>query len=97
MSINDSLTYNSSLPPMNIQQFTVLAQNQSRPLIRMAPGAVWIFNGIDQASLVLEGLCVSGGDVVLRGSFASVTLTCCTFDPGNVGNARIGFRLLSID
>jgi hypothetical protein len=83
VSINDSLTYNSSLPVTNIEQFTVMAQNQNRPLIRMAPGAVWIVNGIDQAALVLEGLWVSGGDIVLRGSFASVTLTCCTLDPGN--------------
>jgi hypothetical protein len=84
LSINDSLTYNSPPPVNTVQQFTVVAQNQTRPLIRMAPGSDWIVNGINQASLVFDGLFVSGGDVVLRGSFASVTLTCCTFDPGNI-------------
>jgi len=28
---------------------------------------------------------VSGGDIILRGQFASVTVTCCTLDPGNAG------------
>jgi hypothetical protein len=38
-----------------------------------------------QSQLVLDGLFVSGGDLILDGSFASVTLTCCTLDPGNAG------------
>jgi hypothetical protein len=36
--------------------------------------------------LTLEGLFISGGDIVLRGAFDSVTLTCCTLDPGNAGD-----------
>ena len=86
VSINDSLTYNGAADAPNIQQLTLMSQNQSRPLIRLAPNTAWILAGTNQASLVLEGLFVSGGDVILRGSFASVTLTCCTFDPGNAAS-----------
>jgi hypothetical protein len=35
---------------------------------------------------VLDGVFVSGGDLVIANDFASVTLTCCTLDPGNVGS-----------
>ncbi|HEX3437632.1 MAG TPA: hypothetical protein VHT24_12755 [Pseudacidobacterium sp.] len=92
VSINDSLTYDAVVNADDIQQLTVIAQNQSRPLIRLSPPAgmgstEWVFAGFNSGSLVLEGLFVSGGDIVLRGSFASVTLTCCTFDPGSRAEA----------
>jgi hypothetical protein len=61
---------------------TLQAAIQGRPLIRLPPGAVWEINGSPGATLVLDGLFVSGGDVVLTGSFDSVLLNCCTFDPG---------------
>lgn len=87
VSINDSLTYNSAPDFPAIQQVTVMAQNQCRPVIRFTPTPPatiqWIFTGNPDSNLVLEGLFVSGGDVVLRGNFGTVTLTCCTFDPGN--------------
>jgi hypothetical protein len=87
VSLNDSLTYDSAPDFPDIQQVTVMAQNQSRPVIRFAPplsGAKeWVFTGNPNSSLVLEGVFTSGGDIVLRGQFASVTLTCCTLDPGN--------------
>ena len=89
VSVNDSLTYNSAPDVAMVQQLTVMARNQSRPVIRFSPSSSsppaapeWIFTGQD-GSLVLDGMLVSGGDVVLRGSFSSVTLTCCTLDPGN--------------
>jgi hypothetical protein len=34
-------------------------------------------------NLLVDGLLISGADVVLTGSFDSVTLRCCTLDPGN--------------
>ncbi len=87
VSLNDSLTYDSAPAFPGIQQVTVMAQNQSRPVIRFTPplsdANAWAFTGNANSSLVLEGLFVSGGDLVLRGQFASVTLTCCTLDPGN--------------
>jgi len=45
----------------------------------------WLFHGADdtQSVLRLDGLFVSGGDIVLQGGFKNVTITCCTFDPGD--------------
>jgi len=89
VSVNDSLTYDSAPDVSLVQQLTVMARNQSRPVIRFSPSSAsppapteWIFTGQD-GSLVLDGIFVSGGDIVLRGTFTSVTFTCCTLDPGN--------------
>ena len=55
-----------------------------RPVLRPAAGAApWVFTGAGEATLVLDGLTVSGCDIVLRGSFGSVRLTACTVDPGS--------------
>jgi hypothetical protein len=100
LSIDDSLTYTAVSNVFDIQQLTVTAENQTRPVIRLGPpgsgGSIeWIFNGAEGSSLVLEGLLVSGCDVVLSGKFETVTLTCCTFDPGTAtsvqekGNAAV--------
>jgi hypothetical protein len=40
------------------------------------------------ASLRLEGLLLSGQDIVLRGGFKEVTLSCCTVDPGSAAVDR---------
>lgn len=92
VQINDSLTYTSVTDVSNITNVTVLADNPSRPVVRLAPPAPkvteWAFSGsADQSTLVLDGLFVSGGDVVLKGIFDSVTLRCCTLDPGTAGSA----------
>lgn len=102
--VDDSLTYNAVSDAggatNGIEQVTVMAQNERRPVIRLpdphAPGVTeWVFTGADGSTLALEGLFVSGGDIVLRSvspennkvaRFASVTLTCCTLDPGNAGD-----------
>jgi hypothetical protein len=93
VSINDSLTYTAVLNASNIEQLTVTAENQTRPVIRLGPpqqgGPIeWVFNGSAGGSLVLEGLLVSGCDVVMSGNFESVTLTCCSFDPGTSANVK---------
>jgi len=84
----DSLTYHG---PKNVSvagTLTLAAGNAQRPLIRLRPGEVWVMNGTSaEACLSLDGIFCSGGEIVLRGSFASVTLTCCTFDPGTAGGA----------
>ena len=65
-----------------------LAAGPSCPVIRLpATDSPWVINGAAGAVLVLDGLLVTGGDVVLTGSFASVTLNCCTFDPGSAATS----------
>ena len=54
-----------------------------RPVVRLDPGVTLVFSGTgESAELTLDGLLISGGDIVLRGRFGSVTLTGCTLDPG---------------
>jgi hypothetical protein len=94
VSINDSLTYTSAPDIHGIAQVTLTAQNQTRPVIRLMPSpppnaTEWILSGTPGSSLVLEGLLFTGGDIVLRGNFGSVTLTCCTFDPGTAAKQQL--------
>jgi hypothetical protein len=57
-----------------------------RPVLRPADRAgPWVFTGGSEAQLVLDGLTVSGCDIVLRGSFDTVRMTACTIDPGTAG------------
>lgn len=69
---------------------TVRARPGERPLIRLpVPGGRgerprWVFRGGEGARLVLDGLFVSGGDIVLQGSFEHVRIVGCTFDPGTL-------------
>lgn len=69
---------------------TVRARPGQRPLIRFPehhrPGErpQWVFHGGEGARLVLDGLFVSGGDIVLRGPFEHVKIVGCTFDPGTL-------------
>lgn len=95
ITLGDSLTYDTvsdvGSVATGIQNVTLRAKNKSRPLIRL-PGpnlTEWTFTGADGSILALEGLFVSGGDIVLSGKFDSVTLTCCTFDPGDSGDIAI--------
>ena len=43
--------------------------------------------GGTSSTLTLDGLLVSGGDIVLRGAFDTVRLTACTTDPGTLNEA----------
>ncbi|MGZ4649421.1 MAG: hypothetical protein ACXV3A_02625 [Kineosporiaceae bacterium] len=62
-----------------------------RPVLRPAAGAApWVFTGGGEAQLVLDGLTVSGCDIVLRGSFDTVRITACTVDPGTAGPGTAG-------
>lgn len=107
--LGDSLTYISA-PDLVIDdsvgpnQLVVRAANQQRPLVRLpavAPGpAAWTFTGTlgsdgKASSLVLDGLFVSGGDVILAGELDEVTLTTTTLDPGDhVATAADGRPLI---
>jgi hypothetical protein len=86
VTIGDSLTYSSladvgSTEP--IDKVLVRAGPEVRPVLRPPAGAApWTFTGSGEAQLVLDGLTVSGCDIVLRGSFDTVRITACTVDPG---------------
>jgi len=86
----DSATYpvladvGSSAAP--IASLLVRAGPSMRPVLRPPAGAApWVFTGGGGAQLVLDGLTVSGCDIVLRGSFDTVRITACTIDPGTAG------------
>jgi hypothetical protein len=89
-----------------ITEVLIQAGPQERPLVRLAPPAdasappaAWVLcGGGDQAladeglpSLTLDGLMFSGGDIILRGAFASVRLTGFTADPGTAAADGNGF------
>jgi len=90
ITVGDSLTYpaladvGSTAEP--IVSLLVRAGPGTRPVLRPPPGPAgqpqWVFTGGGGAQLVLDGLTVSGCDIVLRGSFDMVRITACTIDPG---------------
>jgi hypothetical protein len=92
-TIADSLTYVSVADVTNIDKVVVQAAAVKRPVFRLpAPSSgvsAWTLTGNDGSSLNLDGLLISGGDMILRGRFASVTLSCCTLDPGNAGSSAV--------
>jgi hypothetical protein len=87
LTLADSLTYSPpNCGPAEVSvrgSLTLRAGELQRPLIRLSAGKRWVFSGATGSSLVLEGLFVSGADIVLCGKFDSVTLSCCTLDPGS--------------
>jgi hypothetical protein len=99
VTIEDSLTYDavsdvgSTAAP--IGKLLVRADSDVRPVVRLPapagagdPPVAWVFTGGGEtAELTLDGLFVSGGDIVLRGAFATVRLTGCTTDPGTLDEA----------
>jgi len=80
--VGGSLTCDGAATVQVTGALTLQAAIQACPLIRLTQGSNWVIHGNPGSSLVLDGLFVSGGDVVLTGSFDTVTLNCCTFDPG---------------
>jgi hypothetical protein len=90
VTLTDSLTY-TSLADVRVQgQLSIRAGDLQRPIIRLAPTAGgwtrWTITGAAGTTrncLVLDGLFLSGADIVLTGQFDCVTLTCCTLDPGS--------------
>jgi hypothetical protein len=80
----------TAVGPSSGRPLTVRARPGERPLIRFPgqhrPGErpQWVFRGGQGARLVLDGLFVSGGDIVLQGPFEHVKIVGCTFDPGTL-------------
>ncbi len=86
--VTDGRTLTAVADPAPVEAVTVRAEDSERAVIRLAPGAPpWVFTGQDGV-LRLEGLLFSGADIVLRGSFDEVVLSCCTLDPGSSGALR---------
>ena len=89
LTLQDSLTYTAVDPVWRWQKGCLTfcgLPTSSGPSYgwRPTPGG-WtelVFDGAAGSCLVLDGLFVSGADLVLTGSFDCVTLTCCTLDPG---------------
>ena len=87
ITLADSLTYAAvATPPGSVVALLVRPGPGQRPVIRTSPGTEWVFTGGPGAQLVLDGLTISGCDVVLRGAFDSVRLTACTIDPGTAAS-----------
>jgi hypothetical protein len=96
VTIGDSLSYpapaRAGSPADPIVSLLVRAGPGRRPVLRpAAPSpagpAQLIFTGGAGARLVLDGLTVSGCDIVLRGAFDTVRITACTIDPGTAAPA----------
>jgi hypothetical protein len=90
--VKDGLTLAAVAPSGSfgapIDAVTITAADQQRAVIRVGAGSgPWVFTGgaTSTSSLRLEGLLISGTDVVLRGRFHDVTISCCTLDPGTSG------------
>ena len=95
--ITDGLTLPAAGPAgpgAPIADITIRGDDQQRAVIRITPGTgPWIFQGPAApgqpgARLRLEGILLSGTDLVLRGRFDEVVLSCCTLDPGTSGDLR---------
>ena len=76
-----TLTVTADVPA--VRNVAIIAEDGERAVVR-APGGEWVLTG-DGGALRLEGLLVSGTDVVLRGDFTDVVVSCCTLDPGGSG------------
>jgi hypothetical protein len=89
--LDKSLTH-SKANPFIVRRVVLQAQNQERPTVRPAEPE-WIFTGTGAAALTIDGILLSGGcDLVLAGSFDTVTLSCCTLDPGSWDADRAQWR-----
>jgi hypothetical protein len=88
--LGDSLTYDGAADVSIATALTLQAGNSQRPLVRLAEHTPWVITGTAEgASLALDGMFVSGADIVLSGTFAAVTLTCCTLDPGSAASSGV--------
>jgi hypothetical protein len=90
--IADSVTY--TLPgtlgsPGGIAGIVIRGKYKERPVVRAVddPRPQWVIVGAAGATLALQGIHLAGADLVLRGEFDSVLISCATLDPGTSGAA----------
>ena len=81
VSISDSLTYSAVADLSGIAHVLVQAHGTQRPVVRLN-GGKWTLAGGPGAQLAIEGVLLSGFDLILSGSFETVTLATTTLDPG---------------
>jgi hypothetical protein len=92
--VTDGLTCTAVAPVGPLSDVAIRAEDARRAVIRLVRGdGPWVLRGSKadaetSAHLRLEGLLFSGEDIVLRGGFEEVVLTCCTIDPGTRGDLR---------
>ncbi len=86
-----------------ITSVLVRAAPATRPVIRApisnnpkSDNLIWVYTGGAEGDLVLDGLTVSGYDIVLRGSFETVRITACTIDPGTAAARSPGQPPLAV-
>ena len=79
--IDDSLTYTAVVNPWNVANAKIEGGQNQCPVLRLT-GAPWIINGAPNAQLSLEGVLITGTEIILRGNFDTVTISCSTLDPG---------------
>jgi hypothetical protein len=96
VSINDFLTYDAVSNMTGIDQVTLMAHNETRPVIRLASPTQWILAGNDGSTLYLDGLFLSGADIVLQGKFDQVVVNCCSFDPGEADSTGEPGRIYAL-
>jgi hypothetical protein len=82
LTINDSRTYTGVTDLSGITDVTIRSDDGKRPLIRSS-AAEWKFTATADGKLRLEGMFVSGTDIVLAGDFERVTIAFSTLDPGS--------------
>ena len=87
LTLGDSVTYTVIADLVANGALTIRAANQMRPVLRIESD--WTITGAN-GQLALDGLLLSGADVILAGSFDQVTLSCSTLDPGNTPANRQG-------
>lgn len=94
-TIDDSLTYDNAADITATGNLTIQSADKERPLLRFKPVAggwrKWLITGQPGCNLALDGLFVSGADIILLGHFKSVSITCCTFDPGSASESALEF------
>jgi hypothetical protein len=91
VEIQDSLTYPGLGAGLDIgaETLALTGKDGQRPMIRWtASGASWAING-NGGNLIIQGIWLQGADLVLTGSFESVTLRFVTLDPGTPGGKGV--------
>jgi len=86
VEIQNSITYLGLTADLKIGGHTLALTtvDGQRPLIRWAAGgATWTIDG-KGGNLILQGLWLQGADLLLTGTFQSVTLRLVTLDPGSL-------------